>query len=600
MTRVLVADDDPANREFLRVLLSAQGFQVEVAANGREALAAALRQPPELLVTDLLMPELDGYGLLQRWRAEPSLRERPAIVYTATYTDPRDESLALQMGADAFLVKPLEPQPLMSRILQVLQGARSGARTGDGADAEHEEGTLRLYNEVLVRKLESKMRELEGRVSELTATQQQVDRLGRRHAVLSATNHAIVYAKNRGELLQRVCHIVVEQGGAAIAWVGLIDGATGAVMPAASWGAASEWLAQLPPLHVGEQRAPAEIALARGETFVSNDLLAEPALAGLHPRFREAGLNSAGACPLRVGEDVVGVFSVLARPPGFFDDFSVDLLNEIAADVSFALQNYEQESIRREAQEELARLNADLEVRIERRTAQLRQANEEMRTFSYSVSHDLRAPLASIAGFTSHVLEDPGLPASAAKHLQKVKAAASRMSELIDDLLMLAHVSQHELRWQAIDVSGLCAQVADTLRASEPARDAQFSIEAGLQATGDPGLVRIALENLLGNAWKFTSRKPAGRIEIGRQVNEGVAAFYVRDNGDGFDMAAAHRLFTPFQRLHSATEFAGTGIGLSIVQRVVHKHGGRIWCDSRPGEGTTFWFSLSETPPPAA
>ena len=592
MTRVLVADDDHANREFLRVLLGAHGFDVELTTNGREALEAALRQAPDLLVTDLLMPEMDGYGLLQRWRAEPSLRERPAIVYTATYTDPRDEALALRLGAGAFLVKPQEPQPLMDRILRVLQSVRPAPVPGGDGDAPGEEGTLRLYNEVLVHKLEDKMRELEDRIAELTATQRELERLGRRHAVLSGTNHAIVYSNDRTQLLHEACRIVVEQGGATLAWAGLNDAATGTVVPAASWGPAGDWLARLGPLRVDGHRAPAEIALSRGTRFISNDVLSDAALTGVARQLREAGLQSAGACPLRIGPDVVGVFAVLSRQPGFFDDFSVNLFDEIAADLSYALNHHEQETIRREAQDELARLNAQLESRIDARTTELQQANEQLRTFSYSVSHDLRAPLASIAGFTAHVLEDPALPASAAVHLRKVRSAADRMSELIDDLLTLAEVSQHELRWQPLDVSGICNQVAETLRAAEPARRVDLIIEDGLQATGDPGHVRIALENLIGNAWKFTGRKPVARIAIGRSLHEGTMAFYVRDNGDGFDMAHAHRLFAPFQRLHRASEFPGTGIGLSIVQRVIRKHGGRIWCDSRPGEGSTFWFSL--------
>lgn len=245
-------------------------------------------------------------------------------------------------------------------------------------------------------------------------------------------------------------------------------------------------------------------------------------------------------------------------------------------------------------QRELAAEVGQVLGRLQARTADLQRANDELQTFSYSVSHDLRAPLATIAGFSGKllVLNESRLDAGSLAMLRRVLAAARRMGELIDDLLALSQVSQQEIQLQDIDLSALATEIVDDLRQAQPERQVEVSIAPGMLLHGDPSLVRIALENLIGNAWKFTSGTGAARIEIGMDGHEGVPACCVRDNGAGFDMHYADKLFAPFQRLHSEAQFAGSGIGLSIVQRIVARHGGRVWALSRPGEGAAFFFSL--------
>ena len=240
------------------------------------------------------------------------------------------------------------------------------------------------------------------------------------------------------------------------------------------------------------------------------------------------------------------------------------------------------------------RKKAEHEIRI--RTAQLETANKELETFSYSVSHDLRAPLRSIDGFSQALLEDCDqiLPEQGKAHLHRIRAAAQRMASLIDDLLNLAQMARAEIHAERLDLSNLARSIAADLRKAQPERNVEFQIEDGLEAVADVRLVRVVLENLLNNAWKFTSKRAYATIELGTIQANGGRAYFVRDNGAGFDSAYIDRLFGAFQRLHAMAEFPGTGIGLATVQRIVRKHGGRVWAEGAVDRGATFYFTLAE------
>jgi len=235
-----------------------------------------------------------------------------------------------------------------------------------------------------------------------------------------------------------------------------------------------------------------------------------------------------------------------------------------------------------------------IEETVRQRTAELAAANQELETFSYSVSHDLRAPLRAVDGFAQALLEDHGasLPPDAREHLDEIRRAAERMAQLIDDLLQLSRVTRTPLRVADVDLSALARRVAETLAREHPERSVAMHVEEGVHAPGDEHLLRIVFENLLSNAWKFTSRVAAPEVWFGTTMHEGHPAFFVRDNGVGFDMRYAGRLFAAFQRLHTQKEFPGTGIGLATVQRIVRRHGGRAWALSSPGAGTTIFFAL--------
>lgn len=251
-------------------------------------------------------------------------------------------------------------------------------------------------------------------------------------------------------------------------------------------------------------------------------------------------------------------------------------------------------SDRRLAEEKIKKLNEELEERVALRTVQLESANRELEAFSYSVSHDLRSPLRSIDGFSQAILEDYQdlLPDEGKQYLSRIRSAAQRMATLIDDMLSLSRVTRVAMRSVPVDLSDLAREVCAELQKSFPDRHIQLTIAPDMQVLGDPNLLKVVLENLLGNAWKFTSRQTQAKIEVGMKIENKDTIYFVSDNGAGFDMAYADKLFGAFQRLHAMTDFPGTGVGLATVQRIIHRHGGRIWAEAAVDNGATFFFTL--------
>ncbi|MFP4385232.1 MAG: sensor histidine kinase [Spirochaetia bacterium] len=316
------------------------------------------------------------------------------------------------------------------------------------------------------------------------------------------------------------------------------------------------------------------------------------------------GENSAILTGDLVDRDAIGqVFSkgepVSYEIPGIDEEhlfFEVNIfpIKDQAGFVNFAVFHVKDITKMKRTEKELQDLTKDLEKRVLQRTRQLEAANKELEAFSYSASHDLRAPLRGIDGFSHALMEDYGkaLDGPALDYLKRIRSSTQRMASIIEDLISLSRISRSEMNHQYVNLSKLVTDAAGELKKSAPDRKAEFIINNGLYTNGDQRFLRIVMENLIGNAWKYTGKRETARIEFGSFSSAGKRVFYIKDNGSGFDMQYADQLFAPFRRLHNSSDFPGTGIGLATVMRIIHRHGGSIWAHGEIDNGATFYFTL--------
>ncbi len=307
------------------------------------------------------------------------------------------------------------------------------------------------------------------------------------------------------------------------------------------------------------------------------------------------------AVPLLQGKKLWGLLCIhQCSAPRQWQTLEIEFVSQIANHLGIALQHAElladlrsEIEERQQAEQREQALNQGLRQAI----LELKAVNKELEAFSYSVSHDLRAPLRSIDGFSQAMLEDcdDQLDETAQDYLRRIRAATQRMGHLIDDLLTLARVTRSNMNVESIDLSRIASRIFNDLQHSQPERLVEFTVQPGLSAQGDHHLLQVVLTNLLNNAWKFTSKHPQAKIEFGAiaQSNDHSTTYFVRDDGTGFDMAYADKLFSPFQRLHGIHDFPGNGIGLATVQRIVHRHGGRVWAEGEIEQGAAFYFTLT-------
>jgi signal transduction histidine kinase len=317
---------------------------------------------------------------------------------------------------------------------------------------------------------------------------------------------------------------------------------------------------------------------------LTNQVVGDPQV-GDQEWARREGMAAFAGYPLLMEDRLIGVMAMFAQHP--FSDLTLQAMAVVAYSIAVGIE-------RKHVEESVRRLNESLEARVRDRTAQFEVSNKELETFAYSVSHDLRGPLRAIDGFSQSLLEDAKgkLDKNMTEDLTRIRKAAQRMSRLIDSLLTLSRTTRREMTTEKVDLSLIAGDVASDLQKSDPSRPAEFVITPGLVVNGDRQLLHLALQNLLNNAWKFTRNGKRALIEFGVQSKDGKQVFFVRDNGAGFDMAYADKLFGAFQRLHTEKEFEGTGIGLATVQRIIHRHGGKVWAEGVVGAGATFYFTI--------
>jgi len=528
---VLVVDDSVTFREALAAEVARAGYEVITAATGAEALRIAAARRPAAIVVDGVMPDMGGDVVIRRIRLDPALRGTPCLLLTGS-DDAAAEIGALDAGADAFARKESDVDIVIARLAAMLRSATSTA-----ADPQSALGPKR----VLV---------VDDNEDYLDLIAEELRRDG--YDVVQAASGAQAI-----ELLavQAVDCVVVDT-----------------VMPGLSGIETCRRIKHAPslrdtPLILMTSRDGRDVileAFAEGaDDFVSKNLGVDVVAARVKAQIRRK----------RFSDEHRHVRERLLRS------------ETEAAEARAARQLAE---TRAALAEQLARSNFELAAS----NRQLAAANRELEAFSYSVSHDLRTPLRAIRSFTQMLEEDAGpqLDETSRDYLNRVLAATARMSDLIDALLELSRISRVAIQRSAVDLGAIATAVVDELRVRDPERQVEVVIAPNLVASADPRLARALLDNLVGNAWKFTSKSPAARIEVGVS-DEAERAYFVRDNGAGFAIAHAAKLFAPFQRLHG-NDFAGTGVGLATVRRIVERHGGRIWADGEVGAGATFWFTL--------
>jgi DNA-binding response OmpR family regulator len=646
---ILVVDDSLTVRMDLTDAFEDAGFTVSTCADIASARAMLSQKRVGLVVLDVVLPDEDGVSFLRELRATPALADIPVLMLS-TEADVKDRILGLQTGATEYVGKPYDTTYMIARTRELLQG--------DGGDAE--QTTILVIDDSITYRteLELALKDVGYRVLSASNGEEGLQMAAAYHpsaivvdGVMSGIDGATVIRRIRLDAVLRdtPCVLLTASEDGTNELSALDAGADAFVRKESSFDIMLARLAAVLRSASVVERGTVASALGAKKILAVDD--SHTYLQELAEMLRGEGYDVVLA---RSGEEALEMLAVqpvdcilmdlmmpgmggteacrqIKMAPGLRDlplimltavedrSMMINCLSMGADDFIQKSGEFEilkarlRAQIRRKQFEDEHRrireqlLTKEMEA-IEARAAQklaeaqiahleqLEHKNKELEAFSYSVSHDLRAPLRAIDGFSLALVEDYNeqLDETARHYLTQVRNGAKRMGELIDDLLELSRMGRAELRRESVDLGALAAEVLEVLKQGQPERQLEPELQQGMIVMADRRLMRVVLENLLGNAWKFTSKIPQPSIVFGREIHNGVMTYFVRDNGAGFNMQYAERLFQPFQRLHSESEFSGTGIGLSIVHRIIDRHGGRIWAEGEAGKGAVFRFTIPD------
>ena len=479
----------------------------------------------------------------------------------------------------------LTPEEDRVLVKQLIERASTDDRPAFGQWRHRLNGEIRWISATAERySLEHGGYAVRGTVMDVTARRLQELAAEREHGILQQ----IASGAPRAGVFSELCeHLEQSCRGARVSLL-LLDQSGLALRHGAAPSLPEELIRAIDGMPVRHDSGPCGVVAATGQPMVIEDMYSDPRVERYRPLAVQFELHACTSTPIIAGTgQVLGTFALYWREVHAPTAAETEAVQKAAYLASIYLD-------RERSELEIHQLNAELEERVASRTAELQAVNRELDAFSYSVSHDLRAPLRAIDGFSAILLQSHGeqLDEPSRNLLSRIVAAAQRMGRLIDDMLALARVNRSPLHFESVDLAAITRAIADELAQSQPERQVSLAIPETLPEVADPALIRVVLENLLGNAWKFTRNRVEARIEFAMTVTEGERVYCVRDNGVGFDMVYADKLFGPFQRLHRPEEFPGTGIGLATVQRLIHRHHGQIWAESRPGQGASFYFTL--------
>jgi DNA-binding response OmpR family regulator len=650
---VLIVDDSLTVRMDLSEAFSAAGCEIRLAASAAEARAAIEAATPAVIVLDVLLPDADGVDFLVELRDAPKTAEVP-IVLLSSEADVRDRVRGLSRGANEYVGKPYDSAYVVARASALLKddgGAATPTKVlviDDSLTYREELGELLRaagYEAVLAASGQEGLR----RAANARPDAVVVD------GVMPDLDGPAVIRKLRIDpgLYATPCLLLTASEGAASEVAALDAGADAYVRKtessdvilarlSAMLRAARESRREGPrgPSMLGPQRILAiddsltyleelseelreegyEVVKARsGDEAL--ELLGVERVDCIILDLLMPGLSGTETCLRIKGSPVLRnvpliMLTALEEPDAMIGGINAGADDFVAKSAAFDVikarlraqlrrKQFEDENRRvrekllhQEAEirsaQELGKARAELLARLEHSNSELQALNQELSTFAYSVSHDLRQPLRAMDGFSKVLLDEhaPVLGDQGRHYLERIRASAQRMSQLIDGLLALSRVTRQDVRPSPLDLAAMARAVLKGIAEADPERHVDTRVAETLSGRGDRELLHVVLENLLGNAWKFTSRVPEPRIEVDMARDGAGPVYFVKDNGVGFKMEYAENLFGPFQRLHAERDFPGTGIGLATVQRVIHRHGGRIWAESVPGQGATFYFTL--------